>query len=131
MLLIFQCLAKKLRDGIVAERLQDINAAAGEERGDDLKGGILGGCADEADGPALDVGEKCILLGLVEAVNFIDEENRTRVHLSGLCGCGHHLLDLLDAAHDGGKFDEVGFGGFGNDFGQRGFAYAGWTPENH
>jgi len=53
------------------------------------------------------------------------------MHLRGLRGGGHHLLDLLDAAHHGGELDEVCLGGFGNDFGQGGFAHAGRAPEDH
>jgi hypothetical protein len=53
------------------------------------------------------------------------------VHLRGLRGGGHHLLDLLDAAHDGGELDEAGLCGFGDDFGEGGFADARRTPEDH
>ena len=108
-----------------------VDAAAREQRRDDFERRILGGCADQANGAALDVGQKGVLLGLVEAVNLIDEEDGARMHLGGLRGGDHHLLDLLDAAHDGGELDEAGLGGFGNDLGQGGFAHAGRTPEDH
>ncbi len=111
--------------------MENINAAAGEQRGDDFKGWILSGCADQADGAALDVGQKGVLLGFVEAVNLIDEENGARVHLGGLRRRGHHLLDLLDAAQDGGELDEAGFRGLGDDLGQGGFAHSRRTPEDH
>jgi len=55
--------------------LEHVNAAAREQRGDDFEGRILSSCADEADGSALDVGQKRVLLCLVEAVNLIDEED--------------------------------------------------------
>jgi hypothetical protein len=64
-------------------------------------------------------------------MNLIDEEDGAGVHLRGLASGGHHLLDLLDAAHDGGKLNEVGLGCFGNDFCERGFPHAGRTPEDH
>ena len=85
-LAIFESAAQQRGDLFLAERLQHIDAAAGEQRGDDLEGGILGGRADQPDGAALDVGQEGVLLGLVEAVNLIDEEDGARVHLGGLRG---------------------------------------------
>ena len=55
--------------------LQGVDAAAAEQGGVDLEGGILGGGADETDGAALDVGQEGVLLGLVEAVDLIDKED--------------------------------------------------------
>ncbi len=53
------------------------------------------------------------------------------MHLGGLGGLLHHLFYFLDAAHDGGELDEVGAGGFRDDFGESGFAHAGRSPEDH
>ena len=53
---------------------QDVDAAAGEESAVDLEGGVLGGRADQGDQPGLHVRKKRILLGPVEAVDFVDEE---------------------------------------------------------
>ena len=50
---------------------------------------------------------------------------------AALAAVDHHLLDLLDAAGDRGELDEAGLGGLGNDLGQRGFAHARRTPEDH
>ena len=83
-LLVVQGAAQQRGDLIFAERLEHVDAAAREQRGDDFEGRILGGRADQADGAALDVGQKCVLLGLVEAVNLIDEEDGARVQLGGL-----------------------------------------------
>jgi len=122
---------EELGDVLFAERLEDIDAAAGEQGGDDFKGGIFSGGADEADGAALDVGEERILLGLVEAVDFVDEEDGAGVHLGGLRRGCHYLLDLFDTAHDGGEFHKICLCGFGDDFGEGGLAGAGRTPEDH
>ncbi len=130
-LAVFERLTEQDGDAIFAERFEHIDAAAGEQRRDDFKRRILSCRADEADDAALDVGQKGVLLGLVEAVNLVDEEDGAGVHLRGLRGGRHHLLDLLDAAHDGGELDEAGLRGFSNDFGESGFAYAGRTPEDH
>ena len=130
-LVVCEGAAQEGRDLSFGERFEHVDAAAGKQRGDDLEGGILGGCSDEPDGAAFDVGKEGVLLGLVEAVNLIDEEDGAGVHLGGLRGGGHHLLDLLDAAHDGGELDESSLGGLGDDLGQCGLAHAGRTPEDH
>ena len=129
--LVFQSPAQQSRDLLLGERLQHIDAAAGEQRGDDFEGWILRGGTDQPDGSPLDVRQKGILLGLVEAVNLIDEKDGARVHLGGLRRRGHHLLDLLDAAHYGGELDKSRLGRFGDDLGQSGFAHSGRTPEDH
>ena len=43
----------------------------------------------------------------------------------------HHLFDLLDAAGDGGKVDEIRLGAPRDDAGEGGFSYPGRTPEDH
>ena len=79
---VFEGAPQESSDALFTERLEHVDAAAREQRGDDFKRGIFGGCADEADGAALDVGQECVLLGLVEAVNLIDEEDGARMHLA-------------------------------------------------
>ena len=95
------------------------------------KRGVFGGGADQADGAALDVGQEGVLLRLVEAMDLVDEEDGARVEAGGLLRRDHHLLDLLDAGHNGGELDEGGVGERGDDFSQSGFAGAGRTPEDH
>ena len=70
------------------------------------------------------------MLRLVEAVDFVDEDDGAGAVLAGALGVGHDLLDFLDAAHDSGELDEVGVGHAGDDLGQRGLADAGWPPED-
>ena len=71
--------AVEQRDEFVfGERLKSVDAAAGEQRGDDFEGGVLGGGADKPDGAALDVGKEGILLRLVEAMDLVDEEDGAR-----------------------------------------------------
>ncbi len=104
---------------------EGVDAAAGEERGVDFEGGIFGGGADKADGAALDVGQEGVLLGLVEAMDLVDEEDGARAEAGGFFGLDHDLLDLLDAGEDGGELDEGGSGELGDDLGEGGFADAG------
>ena len=71
-----------------------------------------------------------ILLGFVEAMNFVDEDDGARAILARAFGIRHDLLDFLDADQHRGKFDEVRLGHAGDDFGQRGLARAGRPPED-
>jgi hypothetical protein len=130
-LAIFKGTAQQRCDLFLGQRLQHVDAAAREQRGDDFEGGILSCRSNQPYCPALHVGQKGVLLGLVEAVNLIDEEDGAGVHLRRLRGRDHHLLDFLDAACDGGEFNETCFGCFGDDLGQRGLAHARRTPEDH
>jgi hypothetical protein len=58
------------------QRAQNVDCASREERRDHLEGGILGRCADQHNPAALHVGKEGVLLGAVESVDFVDEENR-------------------------------------------------------
>jgi len=61
-----------LRRGVGFE---DVDLGAGEKRGDDLERGIFGGGADEENVAGFDVREEGVLLGFVEAVDFVDEDD--------------------------------------------------------
>src|SRR5262245_36237276 len=74
--------------------------------------------------------QKRILLCLVEAVNLIHEHDGARAVLAGLLRVGHHLLDFFDTAEHRRELDEIGLGDLRDDLGQRGLAYARWTPED-
>ena len=65
----------------LGERLEDVDAAAREQRGDEFEGRILGGGADQADVAALDVGQEGVLLRLVEAMDLVDEDDGARAVL--------------------------------------------------
>ena len=107
---------------------QDIGARAAEQSAHHLKRRIFGGGTDERDVAALDVWQKSILLSLVEAVDFVDEDDRAAAHCAVAFGIHHDGLDFFDAAHDGAEGDEIRFGGFGDEAGQSGFADARRTP---
>ena len=58
--------------------------------------------------PRLDVGQEGVLLGAVEAVDLVDEEEGApALGLAQAHRLGHDLLDLLDAGGDGREGDEV------------------------
>ena len=67
------------------------NLRARDEGGVDVEIGIVRGGTDEADGSAFEVGEEDILLGFVEAVNFVDEEDGG---LIAELGVGFGLVDF-------------------------------------
>jgi hypothetical protein len=50
--------------------------AAAQQRRDDVKAGVVGGCADEPHLPRLDIRQEQILLGFIETVDFVDEQHR-------------------------------------------------------
>ena len=58
----------------LGERDEGVDAAAGEERGVDLEGGIFGRRTDEYDCAILNMRQKRILLTLVEPMNFVDKQ---------------------------------------------------------
>ena len=70
------------------------------------------------------------MLGFVEAVNFVDEDDGAGTVLASAFGVGHDLLDFFDAGEDGGEFDEVRLGHVRDDLRQRSLAGAGRAPED-
>ena len=128
--LIVQRPLQQANDLVFGERLEDVDPGARQQRGNDFERRILGRGADQTDTALLDIREKRVLLGFVEAMHFIDEDDGARTVLPRAFGIGHHLLDFLDAAKYGGELDEVGMSHAGDDLGQRGFADAGRSPED-
>src|SRR5947209_4990151 len=78
----------------------------------------------------LHVGQKCVLLGAVEAVDLINEKDGASAVLAGLFRVCHHLLDLLDSGEHGGKLDELSLGHIGDDLCQRGLPCSRRPPED-
>ena len=57
------------------QRLQLVDLAAGEQRRVDLEVGVLGGRPDQGQQPLLDRRQQRVLLGLVEAMDLVEEED--------------------------------------------------------
>ena len=123
--------AEQADNFFVAERLQRVDAGAGEQGRDHFKGRIFGGGADQGDGSSLDVGEKSVLLGLVEAMHLIDEYDGALSQAMRVLGGGHHVLDFADAAEHGAEGHEFGLRAARDQPREGGFAAAGRTPQNH
>ena len=78
------------------------------------------------------MGQEGVLLGLVEAVDLVDEEDRSPARpLELLPGLFDDLPDLLDPGEHRRKGDEVGLRLAGDDLGQGGLAGARRPPEDH
>ena len=122
-------------DLLFGQGFEDVDAAAGEEGGDYFEGGVFGGCADEPNGVCRSGRrrQEGILLGFVEAMDFVDEEAWFANPFAQACSLGgHDLLDLLDAGEDGGEFRGRWPGWFpGDDFCEACLADAGRSPEDH
>ena len=105
---------------------------ARQERGVDLEVGVLGRGADEGHDAVLDVRQQGILLGLVEAMDLIDEEDAGRATavdpLPRPCHGGAHLLD---AARRGREDVEGRVHGLRQQPCQRRLARSRRTPEHH
>ena len=124
--------APEKRDEIVlAEPLQDEHLAAREQRPVDLEGRILRRRADEDDAAALDEREKRVLLRLVEAVDFVDEDNRLASEGTVFVRLVHHFLDFLDAARHRGECDEPGVRRPGDHVRERRLTNTRRAPEDH
>src|SRR5208283_2345231 len=123
--------AEKIDELRSGKRVEDIDLGAREERGDDFEGGVLGGGADEENVAGFDVREESVLLGFVEAMDFVNEDDGALAGVGFALGLGHDVLDFLDAAEDGAEGDEFAAGDAGDDAGERGFAAARRTPEKH
>ena len=87
---------------VCGERLQHEHAAARQQRPGELEARVLGGRADQGDDPVLDPREEGILLGSVEAVDLVTEEDRAPpLVLEPLFRCLDDLAHPCDALGDG------------------------------
>ncbi len=114
------------------ERAQLVDLRAGEQRGVDLEVRVLGRRPDERDEPLLDRGQERVLLGLVEAVDLVEEEDRRLAGaLAAVVGALEHLADLGAPGLDGAELLERGARGRGDDPGDRRLPRAGRPVEDH
>ena len=96
------------RDLVVGERLEAPHPHPRQERGIHLEVGVLGRRADEGDRPVLDVWQQRVLLGLVEAVDLVEEQDGAgAVEGEAVLRLGDGRADLDDARHDRRQRDEV------------------------
>src|SRR3546814_8671245 len=62
-----------------------------------LEGRVLGGGADQDHRAVLDIGQEAVLLGAVEAVDLVDEQQSAAPGQAALPGALEHLAQVGDA----------------------------------
>jgi hypothetical protein len=102
-----------------------------EEGRVDLKRRILGRRAHEDDRAGLDMRQKGVLLGLVESMDFVDEEGRAATSIDArVLSRGDDVFDLLDARRHGAERHEVRVCEAGQDAPECRLARARRAPED-
>jgi len=77
------------------------------------------------------VGKEGVLLGFVEAMDFVDEDDGAQAGAGFFFGFGHDFFYFFDAAGNRAKGDEFGFGKASDEAREGGFAATGRAPEEH
>ena len=115
----------------LVERAKREDLRSRQQRGVHLERRVLGRRADQDDVAGLDAREERVLLRLVEAVNLVDEDDGSPLQLPArVLGGGHHLLDFLDAGHDGAERHEARLRRLRNQARERGLAGARRSPQD-
>ena len=115
-LFIIERAMKHRDDRFISEPLQMDQPQTGEQRPVDLKIGILRRRTDEDECPILHIGQKHILLSLIETVDFIDENDRPPLVVRELFfRFGNDIPDLFDPARGRIHLDEAALCHFRND----------------
>ena len=121
-----ECSADDFQNVVLGQRLQFEDAGAGQQGTVDLEIGIFRCCADQRDDPLFYIRQQVILLGLVEPVNFINEQDSSSVFgLTELDGLVDDLLHVGLAGVGGVDGTEDRVGGVGDDGGDAGLAGSG------
>ncbi len=119
------------RDVVLRELVQLVDLGARDQGRVDLEVRVLGGRADEHDQAFLDRGQQRVLLGLVEAVDLVQEEDRVAAVAAALAGAGDHLAHLRPPGLDGGELLEGRVGVLGGHPRERRLAGPGRPVEDH
>ncbi len=123
--------AHEADEALRRERLELENLGARDQRAVDVKERIVRRRADQPDDAALDIRQQDVLLGFVEPVDFVDEENRPdAAGLEAIGRAGDHAAHVRHAALDPAESLEPGLRGLGDNLGQRRLARAGRPEED-
>ena len=113
------------------EAVEDQHLAARQQGRVELERGILGGRADQHHRAVLDIGQEAVLLGAVEAVDLVHEQQGLPADPDMLARLGEHLLQIGDAREDRRDGDEAHADRIGEQPGDRRLAGAGRPPQDH
>jgi hypothetical protein len=113
------------------KRAQLVDLAARQQRRVDLEVRVLGRRPDERHEPLLDRRQQRVLLGLVEAVDLVEEEDGRLGQLAAVLGALEDLAHLRAPGLDRAELLQGGMGRGGHDPRQRRLARARRPVEDH
>ena len=116
---------------LVVEPLQHVDLAARQQRAVQLERGVLGGRADQRHRSRLHERQEAVLLGAVEAVDLVDEEQRRLASEAASARGLERLLQVRDAREHRRQLLELVACLLGQQPRDRGLARPGRTPEDH
>jgi hypothetical protein len=90
---------------------------------------VFRGGAHKGDSPVFDIGEKGILLGFVETVDFVDEDDASLVEERLACDVLNDFAQVSNAAEDSRESTKVHVKGTGVKTGKGGLSAAGRAPK--
>ena len=121
----------ELAERVGPELLEAEQARARQERSGEREEGVLGGGADQHEEAFLDVRKEGVLLGAVEAVDLVEEEDGALAVLpEPAAGPRRDVADVLDAGADRRERLEGLAGRAGDEAGDGGLAGPGWAPQH-
>ena len=91
------CPLQQVLKVLIGEALEDQHLRARQKRAVQLERWIFGRGADQNDRAVLDIGQKGILLGSVEAVDLVDEKDSPLAETLPVAGRLEHLPQILHA----------------------------------
>jgi hypothetical protein len=124
-------LGEQAQQGVVVQPLEHEDLGAGQQGPVELERGVLGGRADQRHDPLLHEGQEAILLGAVEAVDLVDEEQGALASGAAHARLLEGLLQVGDAGEDRRQLLEFIAGLLGQQAGDGGLAGAGRAPQDH
>ncbi len=126
----FGALEQGFERGVV-EPAQHKHLRARQQRTDQLEGRVFGRCADQDHRAVFDIGQESVLLGAVEAVDLVDEQQRAVPHLAPLLGRLEHLAQIGDAGKHRRQRLEGEIRTLRQEARDRRLAAAGRPPQDH
>ena len=116
---------------LMAEPFQHQHLGPRQQGRVEREGRILRGRADQRDRAVLHHRQKAVLLGAVEAVDLVDEQERPAARLTPGTGLLERLLQVGDAGEDRRHLDELEPCLVGQQAGDGGLAGPGRPPQDH
>ena len=120
------------RDVLRLQGMKQIDPCTREQRIVQREGRILGRGPDKRQGAVFDMRQEGVLLGLVESVHLVDEEQCGALfQIAHRSRRDDRVADLLHAREDGGETEEMGTRDPRDEARERGLTRAGRPPEDH